>query len=161
LDFPNQEVENSMMQYLLVDYARKVDSGIFYENIIASIQKHDFDLFIQTLNSLFSSIPSHLFIKKKESYYHSIVFIALKLASFYIDAEVNQAAGRLDAVLFYENRVYIFEFKLDESAEKALAQIHEKSYYLPYQNQGKEIYLVGINFSSAAKKVENWLVEKL
>jgi len=161
LDFPNQEVENSMMQYLLVDYARKVDSGIFYENIIGSIQKHDFDLFIQTLNSLFSSIPSHLFIKKKESYYHSIVFIALKLASFYIDAEVNQAAGRLDAVLFYENRIYIFEFKLDESAEKALAQIHEKSYYLPYEHQGKEIYLVGINFSSEAKKVENWLVEKL
>jgi len=161
LVYPNQEVENSMLQYLLADYAKNIEKVSLYDAIIQSVEKHKLDLLIQSVNSLFSAIPSQIFIANKEAYYHSILYTCLKLASFYIDAEVNQAAGRLDAVLFYENRVYIFEFKLDESAEKALAQIHEKSYYLPYEHQGKEIYLVGINFSSEAKKVENWLVEKL
>lgn len=161
LDYPNREVENSMMQYLLTDYARKSDSGIIYDNIVSSVQNNDLELFIDTLNILFSSIPSHLFIKKKESYYHSILFIALKLAGFYISAEVNQAVGRLDAVLGYENRIYVMEFKLDESADAALAQIHRKNYASAYLKQGKEIYLVGINFSSTLKKVEEWKVEKI
>lgn len=161
LDYPNREVENSLMQYLLVDYARKSDSAIIYDSIISSIQNHNLELFIETMNLLFSSIPSHLFIRKKESYFHSILFIALKLAGFYISAEVNQAVGRLDAVLGYQNRIYVMEFKLDESADAALAQIHKRNYAKAYLNQNKEIYLLGINFSSVLKKVEDWKIEKI
>jgi hypothetical protein len=161
LDYPNREVENSMMQYLLSDYAKKSDSGMLYDNIVCSIQEHNIKLFIETVNILFSSIPSHIFIRKKESYYHSIIFIALKLSGFYISAEVNQAIGRLDAVLGYENRIYIIEFKLDESADLAMAQIYEKNYASAYQNQGKDIYLIGINFSSTLKNVDGWKMERI
>jgi hypothetical protein len=161
LDYPNQEVKDSMMQYLLADYAKRTEAAALSENLILAIRNHNLKSFIETINILFSSIPSHIFIRKKESYYHSIIFIALKLAGFYISAEVNQAVGRLDAVLAYENRIYIIEFKLDESAEAAMAQIHEKNYASAYQNQGKEIYLIGINFSSTLKKVEEWKMEKI
>jgi hypothetical protein len=161
LDYPNREVENSMMQYLLVDYAHKAGSEAMYSSLVRSIRNHDLKTFIATMNILFSSIPSHIFIQHKESYYHSIIFIALKLAGFYISAEVNQAVGRLDAVLAYENRIYIIEFKLDESADLAMVQIHERNYAGAYQNQGKEIYLIGINFSSTLKKVEDWKMEKI
>jgi Predicted AAA-ATPase/PD-(D/E)XK nuclease superfamily len=161
LDYPNREVENSLMQYLLTDYAKKNDSAIIYDSLIEAVQNHNLAFFIETINLLFSSIPSHIFIRKKESYYHSILFIALKLTGFHISAEVNHSTGRLDAVLAYQNRIYIMEFKLDETAEAALAQIHAKKYYEPYQQQDKEIYLVGINFSSIQKKVEGWKVEKI
>ena len=69
--------------------------------------------------------------------------------------------GEQLVILIDENRIYIIEFKLDESADLAMAQIHERNYAGAYLNQGKDIYLIGINFSSKLKKVENWKMEKI
>ena len=63
--------------------------------------------------------------------------------------------------MIYGNRVYIFEFKLNESADSAIEQIKTKKYYTAYENQGKEIFLLGINFSGKNKEVEEWKVEKV
>jgi len=158
LGYPNQEVKDSMMHYLLGAYAQKKTASVLSEKIILAIQNHDFELFIQTINALFAAIPSLIFLPHKEAYYHSILFIALKLAGFYIGAEVNHSTGRLDAVLSYQNRVYILEFKLDQSAQIALDQIQEKNYAAAYKAQNKEIFLVGINFSSQLKKVNDWIL---
>jgi len=115
--------------------------------------------FEQTLNQLFADIPAEIFLAKKEAYYHSIVFLALKLAGYFVKAEVRTSKGRLDAILSYQNRIYIFEFKLDESAEKAIEQIHQKKYYQHLDSNAKQIFLVGVNFSSQSKEVEKMIVE--
>ena len=52
--------------------------------------------------------------------------------------------------------IYILEFKLDESAEKAIQQIQKKGYIEKYQTLDKQIAGLGINFSSTTKNVENW-----
>jgi len=62
-------------------------------------------------------------------------------------------------VMIYENKVYIFEFKLNESADSALQQIREKQYFKKYDNQDKKIILVGIGFSGKTKEVSDWKVE--
>jgi len=116
--------------------------------LIKALRANDLEKFVETINTLFSSIPSQIFIDNKEAYYHSIIFIAIRFCGFYIQAEVNHAKGTLDAVMKVENRVYIFEFKLDKTAQEALDQIHEKQYAKPYLGLDLEIYLVGINFSS-------------
>lgn len=161
LNYPNKEVEQSMQQHLMGYFSENLQNSVVCTNLALAIRKNDLEMFVETLNILFADIPAEIFLRKKEAYYHSIVFLALKLSGYHVGAEVRKATGRLDAVLTYQHRVYIFEFKLDESTEKALQQIHEKAYYRSYQDQGKEIYLVGINFSSQTKEVESWKVEKL
>lgn len=37
-----------------------------------------------------------------------------------------------------KDRVYVFEFKVDGSAEEALRQIDEKGYLIPYRFEGTE-----------------------
>ncbi len=59
-----------------------------------------------------------------------------------------------------ESFVYIFEFKVDQSAELALKQIEEKKYSSPYRSGLKKIYKVGVQFSSVNHNIENWIAEK-
>ena len=40
---------------------------------------------------------------------------------------------------------YLFEFKLDQSANAALAQIVEKQYALPYEADTRKLFNIGVN----------------
>ena len=53
------------------------------------------------------------------------------LAAHYIRTEVKSAIGRADAVMHMPDTIYVFELKVDKSADEALAQIDEKGYMLP------------------------------
>ncbi len=55
-----------------------------------------------------------------------------------------------------DTAVIIFEFKVveEESGQNtALEQIKNKKYYEKYLNSGKEIYLVGIEFSKVERNI--------
>ena len=56
--------------------------------------------------------------------------------------------------------LHLCEIKLDGSADEALRQIHEKGYAEPYRKDGRKVFLVGVNFSSDTKGVEEWKVEE-
>jgi hypothetical protein len=51
------------------------------------------------------------------------------------------------------------EFKLDGTAEEALAQINSKNYALPFECDGRQTVKIGVNFSRAARNIERWVVE--
>ena len=69
--------------------------------------------------------------------------------------------GEIDILLRLPDITYILELKLDKRPEEGLAQIHEKGYYRPYMNQGREIVLVGLSFSSAKRNIDTWAGEIL
>jgi hypothetical protein len=60
-----------------------------------------------------------------------------------------------------KDKVFIIEFKANQSAEKAVAQIKEKGYADKYKLQDKQIILIGINFSTEEKNISEHLIEKL
>ena len=158
LDYPNKEVKESMLRHLIGAFRN--DSPAFSTPIVIKLRRafldNDYQTIITIINSLFKSIPSHIFIKEKEAYYHSIVFLVFQYLGQFIEAEVNTSNGRIDAVVQTDTHVYIIEFKLDESAEKAIQQIQQKGYVEKYQALGKQIVGLGINFSSTTKSVESW-----
>ena len=82
-----------------------------------------------TIGSKFKELMQELHAKNK--------------SGFHLQAEVSVATGRLDALIIYQSRVYIFEFKLNDSAENAIKQIHQKMYYKSFQQEYKDIYLLG------------------
>ena len=56
---------------------------------------------------------------------------------------------------------YVFEFKLDGTAEEALKQIEDNGYAKPFAASGKKIVCVGANFSSETRNIERWVVKEL
>ncbi|MBM6866916.1 PD-(D/E)XK nuclease domain-containing protein, partial [Bacteroides caecigallinarum] len=52
--------------------------------------------------------------------------------------------------------VYIFEFKLDGTAEEALSQIEEKGYAREYESDSRKVYKIGAVFSSETGTIEDW-----
>ena len=158
LDFPNREVKDSMLQYLVAGFS----NGAYSQStpIVLKLRKaflaNDYNKIVLIINSLFKSIPSHIFIKEKEAYYHSVVFLVFQYLGKFIEAEVNTSDGRIDAVVQTDTHIYVLEFKLDESADAAIQQIQTKGYGEKYQSAAKQIIGLGINFSSSTKSVDGW-----
>ena len=67
--------------------------------------------------------------------------------------------GRIDAVICDGDHVYIFEFKINQTAEIALDQIHDKEYFRKYQHSGRKIVLVGANFDTVSRQITDWKSE--
>ena len=65
--------------------------------------------------------------------------------------------GRIDAVIETDDTLYIFEFKVDDSAENALKQIEEKEYFKKYLLKKKPIMLVGVSFNTKERNISQWI----
>ncbi len=161
LAYPNKEVKESMLRHLIGAF--RSDSPSQTTPIVIKLRKafldNDIEKIISIINSLFKSIPSHIFIKEKEAYYHSVVFLVFQYLGQFINAEVNTSDGRIDAVVQTDTHLYVLEFKLDESAQAAMQQIQQKGYGDKYRHLEKKIVSLGINFSSVSKSVSDWLSE--
>ena len=81
----------------------------------------------------------------------------MRMVSCYtVYTEKQQSEGRVDCIVETPDYVYIFEFKLDGTAEDALQQIEEKGYAEPYLSDKRILYKVGVNFSSESGTVDGW-----
>ena len=70
---------------------------------------------------------------------------------------MKSAIGRADAVCRTKDRIYVFEFKVDGSAEDALKQIDDKGYLIPYKaEEGMELVKVGVNISTQTRTIDAW-----
>ncbi len=161
--YPNQEVRQSFLIYLLAESSGYFPSktGPYANKVAKALKAHNPEAFVAALNVLFAKIPHQLFIANKEAYYHSITFLALSLAGVYAEAETSMAQGRADCIIKLPTHTYIIEFKLDQSAATALAQIKANNYAGPYTNSPNPVYLLGINFSSAQKAITGYQLEAL
>ncbi|MCB0127164.1 MAG: PD-(D/E)XK nuclease domain-containing protein, partial [Caldilineaceae bacterium] len=161
LDYPNAEVKESMLEYMISDlrYERGVMATPMVIQLYEAFRDNDLDQVIQLTKGIFKNIPSHIFLSKAEAYYHSLIYLVFFYLGQYIESEVNTNNGRLDAVIQSSTHIYILEFKLDESAETALAQIKDRGYADKYVADTRPKVLLGINFSSQAKTVNDWLME--
>lgn len=161
LDFPNREVEQSMSEYILAELLHKpyTISAIPVFDIRSAFLKNDVEKVIKIMNAILKDVPSPLLRGKKEDFYHALVHLHFRYLGLLMDSEVNTSDGRMDAVVKTDSHVYILEFKLNESAEKALQQIKDMDYPAKYAAENRAIVMIGINFNSRKKAVGNWMME--
>ena len=159
LGYPNREVKIGFTRGLLGEYPSKTGTASgFVAHFYAAMDSQDIDLAMEKLQAYLAGIPNDL-ENKTEKYYQTIIYLIFSLLGFYIRTEVKSAIGRADAVCYTDNGIYVFEFKVDGSAEDALKQIDEKGYMLPYKlEDGKTLVKVGVNISSRTRTVEKWVV---
>jgi len=141
-------------------YLKKGRSIGYVWGLIKALQADDLDHFFQTLQVLFADIKYELHVKN-EKYYQTIFYLTFKLMGVHVDAEVQANIGRIDTTITLDEHIYLFEFKIDKTAQEAMDQIHKQKYYEKYLLENKPITLVGANFSSEKKTVEKWLVENI
>ncbi len=78
------------------------------------------------------------------------------LSTYVVYTEKQLSQGRADCIIEAEKYVYIFEFKLDGTADEALRQIEDRGYTLSYANDSRTLYKVGCSFSSETGTIEEW-----
>jgi hypothetical protein len=160
LGIPNKEVEDGFYNYLLPNYANVSESQteFFIANFVEEVKAGKVDDFFKRLSSLFADTPYEL-VKDLENHYQNVLFIVAKLMGLYVKAEYHTSEGRIDLVLQTNDYTYVMEFKLDGTAEEALAQINDKNYTLPFAIGKRKLVKVGVNFSSKTRNIDRWIVE--
>jgi hypothetical protein len=159
LGFPNTEVEDGFLKFLLPYYSpvQKTKSGFYIANFVEEVESGRVDDFLKRLSSLFADTPYEL-VKDLENHYQNVLFIVTKLMGFYVKAEYHTSEGRIDMVLQTDDYTYVMEFKLNGTAEEALAQINDKNYALPFAVDDRKLVKVGVNFSSETRNIERWII---
>jgi len=161
IGFPNFEVEEAFSYFLLskltIDQTDR--TSIFLIDMIKSFKDNKIENFIKYVNVLFKNV-SYSIIEEKENYYHSLFFMIIKIIGFDIEVEIETIDGRIDAAIKTDDNIYVVEFKINQSAKKAIKQIKEKKYALKYANNKRPISLLGINFDTEKKTIEDYLLEK-
>ena len=160
LGFPNLEVEEGFIRFLLPFYSgtSKSDSAFEIVHFVREVEGGDIDAFMRRLQSFFADTPYEL-ARDLELHYQNVLFIVFKLLGFYTQAEYHTSNGRVDMVVKTDRYIYVMEFKLEGTAEEALRQINEKQYALPFAADGRTLYKLGVNFSNATRGIEKWVIE--
>ena len=160
LGFPNKEVEQGFINYLLPFYSPKEskDSEFFINRFICDIEKGDVEGFMQRLVAFFDD-GDYQVMGKMELYFQNVMYVIFKVMGFYTEVEKHTAKGRIDVILKTKDYIYAIEIKRDGSAREALDQIEAKGYAKPFAMDGRKLYKIGINFSSEARTIDDYIIE--
>lgn len=161
LSYPNLEVRNAFLAYLLNAYNHvEIALGDSYlRRLLTALDKQDLPQFFATLDIFFANVDYDLQIDH-EKYYQTIFYLIFLLLGVRVYAEVKTNRGRIDAVIEIRNRIFLFEFKLDGSADEALQQIREHEYAQKYRLSGKPLTFVGVNFNRFKRQIGEWKQEQ-
>jgi hypothetical protein len=141
LGFPNEEVKYGFFNELLPVYmpGKNMRGEFSITNFVRDLWANDIDGFMTRLQAFFAGIPYDL-NTKEEKHFEKVFFVMCELMGQFIVAEPHFTDNRADAVMITKDTVFIFEFKLTETStvEKAVQQIDEKGYAIPYSAKGKK-----------------------
>jgi hypothetical protein len=114
------------------------------------------------LQSILSSIPYPVYGEPKkvtEQTFQIGCFLIFQLMGQFTQTEVQSAKGRADCVVWTKDAIYVFEFKLDGTAEEAMKQIDDRSYAVPYQADNRKVVKIGVGFSRELCTIDRWIVK--
>lgn len=164
LGFPNREVEQGFYNQLMKVYIPSAESDTefsmidFYDDIVEGRAED----FMTRLQGLFSDFNQDGFnLMEIEQHYQDVIFIIMKLMGFYVQIEYKTASGRIDLVVKTREYIYVFEFKMNKTAEEALAQIDSRDYLLPFKSDSRRLIKIGANFSDAIHSLDSWIIKEV
>lgn len=168
LSLPNQEVRVGYTKGLIPAYTGLNDSDVqtgFALKFWRALKGVDIDLAMREMQVYLAGVPYVEGFKNKladaatkEGFYEYTMYLIFSMLNVYVRTQVKCAKGRTDMVVWMSDTVYVFEFKVDGTAEQALKQIDERSYAIPYQTDGRKVVKVGVKFDVNTRVPESWAV---
>ncbi len=166
LDFPNDEVKNGFLTMVATSYLKpKERLEGWIDDVIDAMEDGKADTLGTLFTSFLSSIPYTMRRKEdekeRERYFQYTFYLIMRLISVYtVYTEKVQSQGRVDSIVETPPYVYIFEFKLDGTADEALQQIEEKGYAREYASDKRQVFKIGASFSSETGTIGDWKIKE-
>ena len=159
LGFPNDEVRYGFLNFLIPYYTEVSDAetGFYIVKFMRELRSGNVDAFMERLKVFFAGMPYEL-SENTERHYQAIFYVVFTLMGQFVETEVRSARGRADAVVKTKDFIFVFEFKLNGTAEEALKQIDEKGYLIPYTLDGRKLVKVGVNFSKEKRNIDCYVI---
>ena len=168
LSIPNQEVRIGYTQGLLPAYIGLKGSDVqigFAAKFWRALKQHDADLAMREMQAYMATIPYVEGFKKKleeaataEGFYEYSMYLIFSMLNVYVRTQVKCAGGRVDMVVRMPDTIYVFELKVNGTAQEALQQIDDKSYAIPYQTDGRPVVKVGVKFDAEKRVPVDWII---
>lgn len=160
LGFPNQEVKNGFLNCLLKYYvpmSPDMSGTTLIYQLWHSITEGNPKSFMQILSSLFANTSYQIQGETEKDFQYAMYIISALLGE-YVQVERTTSNGRIDLIIQTKEFIYIFELKVNADADVALRQIDEKGYARPFEGNSRKLFKIGVNFSTATRRIEDWKI---
>jgi hypothetical protein len=132
-----------------------------------ALKSDDADLAMREMQSYLAGVPYVEGFKEKlnnvataEGFFEYTFYLIFSMLNVYARTQVKCAGGRADMVVWMPDAIYVFELKVNETAQKALEQIDNRGYALPYQTDGRKVVKVGVRFNIETRTPEEWIISE-
>lgn len=161
LDIPNKEIRVGLYRCLLPYYIgmNTVKGTTTIAKMSAAIRRNNIEGALEMLQTYLGTIP-YCDNTDYEGHYQQMMYVIFSILDNYVDVEVHTPKGRVDMVLRTATHLYLFELKLNQSADVAMKQIDLKEYAKRFALCGLPIVKVGINFDVETHTIKDWKVEE-
>ena len=159
LDIPNNEIRVGLMESLLPNYVeRRTEAGnTTIAKMYLALCREDIDEMCSLLQAYLLTVP-YCNNANSEGHYQQLFYVIFSLFGRYVEVEARTVTGRVDVVMKTAKALYLFELKLNMSAEAAMKQIDIKNYAAKFALSGLPIVKVGINFDPKRRTLSDWKV---
>ncbi len=168
LAIPNNEVRVGLTDGLIPSYTGLDGSSVqdgFALKFWRALDRNDIHAAMQEMKAFLAGIPYVEGFKEKlkevknyEGFYEYTFWLIFNMLNFYARTQVKCAGGRIDFVVWMPDTTYVFELKVNGTAQEALDQINSKGYFLPYETEGCTVVKVGVQFDRETMTVGEYRV---
>ena len=157
--FPNKEVKDGFLNYLLNFYApvQSESTNALISRMSRDIRSGNAEGFMQKLEALFAK-TSYQIQGDSEKDFQYAMYIILELMGEYVEVEKATSNGRIDILIQTREHVYIIEIKINDTVEAALQQIEEKGYARRFADDKRKLFKIGVRFSTENRCIDDWKV---
>ena len=167
LSIPNKEVRTGFVENMIPLYTgiNKNNTAGFAMRFWRALKNDNIVAAMQEMKAFLAGIPYVEGFKEKlkevknyEGFYEYTFWLIFNMLNFYARTQVKCANGRIDFVVWMPDTTYVFELKVNGTAQEALDQINGKGYFLPYETEGCTVVKVGVQFDRETMTVGEYLV---
>ena len=169
LSIPNKEVRVGLVDGLIPAYlgldSSRVKDG-FALKFYRARKNDDMARAMDEMQAFLAGIPYVEGFKKKlaevsnyEGFYEYTFWLIFNMMNAFAQTQVKCHGGRIDFVVQMPAATYVFELKVNGTAQEALDQINSKGYALPYRTEGRKVVKVGVQFNRETMTVGEYKIE--
>ena len=168
LGIPNREVRVGLAYGLLPVYVGLKQDIVklgFALKFWRALKSGDIEGALRGMQTYFEGLPYIAGFKRKlaevstaEGFYEWTFYLIFSMLNVYVRTQVKTIRGRADMVVHMPGVTYVFELKVNGTAQEAMEQINSKGYAIPYTADGR-VVKVGMRFSTETLAIEDWVVE--
>lgn len=168
LSIPNKEVRVGLIDGLIPAYTGLdgcwVQDG-FALKFYRALRKDDMEAALDEMKAFLAGIPYVEGFKKKleevknyEGFYEYTFWLIFNMMNVYARTQVKCQGGCIDFVMQMPETTYVFELKVNGTAQEAIDQINSKGYALPYQTEGRKVVKVGVQFDRETMTIGEYII---